>query len=214
MTVHRTKQKTQKAKPLRYAERIARLREHLGLTPAAFATRLGAVGDAQWVKDLEAGKYRMGKRGATPDAFAKLWDESGLDAAGQMTAKPAAEPWPKKVAALRETVRAELRARGLRTIDDGPPPPKPKDTQETKATPAPHRTTQRQKDDGPPPPTGEQYRAYMDLFHYFNRVLFADGLPEVLLSFSRHAKKGGFYAPERWHKDETKTGGSRSIRRR
>jgi DNA-binding transcriptional regulator YiaG len=286
MAVHRTKQKTQKAKPLRYAERIRRLREHLALTPAAFATRLGAVGDAQWVKDLEAGKYRMGKRGATPDAFAKLWDESGLDAAGQMTAKkptapgsgidlrdrvprlcerlgitraqlatrlhadpatidawaagqppgpgggwfaafvglevahrlnvtpppaapagaaPAAEPWPKKVAALRETVRAELRARGLGTIDDGPPPPKPKETQETKAT-APHRTTQRQKDDGPPPPTGEQYRAYMDLFHYFNRVLFADGLPEVLLSFSRHAKKGGFYAPERWHKDETKTG--------
>ena len=207
MAVHRTKQKTQKAKPLRYAERITRLREHLGLTPAAFAARLGAVGDAQWVKDLEAGKYRMGKRGATPDAFAKLWDESGLDAAGQMTAKPAAEPGSKKVAALRETVRAELRARGLGTVDDVPPPPKPKETQETKATPAPtavHRTTQRQKDDGPP--TGEQYTAYLDLFRYFNRALFEDRLPGVLLSFSRHATRGGFYAHDRWHKGERTTG--------
>jgi predicted SprT family Zn-dependent metalloprotease len=47
-------------------------------------------------------------------------------------------------------------------------------------------------------PTREQFDAYRAMFTYFNKVLFADKLPEIVLNFSRHARSYGFFAPERW----------------
>ncbi|MCC6749986.1 MAG: SprT-like domain-containing protein [Deltaproteobacteria bacterium] len=36
------------------------------------------------------------------------------------------------------------------------------------------------------------------MFDYFNRELFANALPAVILNFSRHSRMRGFFAPERW----------------
>jgi predicted SprT family Zn-dependent metalloprotease len=47
-------------------------------------------------------------------------------------------------------------------------------------------------------PTSSQFAAYEAAFGYFNRALFDDALPPVLLNFSRHAKAAGFFAPDRW----------------
>ena len=49
-------------------------------------------------------------------------------------------------------------------------------------------------------PTSAQFHAYEQMFAYFNKNLFAGGLPPVILNFSRHAKALGFFAPERWEK--------------
>jgi hypothetical protein len=55
------------------------------------------------------------------------------------------------------------------------------------------------------PPTEEQFRAYQAIFDHFNRSLFADSLPSVLLNFSRHARSYGFFAPERWESAKQQT---------
>ena len=53
------------------------------------------------------------------------------------------------------------------------------------------------------PPTKEQFTAYERMFVHFNRALFANQLPTVLLNFSRAAKTNGFFAPERWERGKT-----------
>jgi predicted SprT family Zn-dependent metalloprotease len=50
-------------------------------------------------------------------------------------------------------------------------------------------------------PTREQFGAYRAAFQYFNKELFQNRLPEILLNFSRRAKAYGFFAPERWKHD-------------
>lgn len=54
-------------------------------------------------------------------------------------------------------------------------------------------------------PTAEQFTAYQQLYDYFNRALFAGELPSVILNFSRRAHSYGFFAPERWHRGDTRT---------
>jgi predicted SprT family Zn-dependent metalloprotease len=56
-----------------------------------------------------------------------------------------------------------------------------------------------------PIPTPEQFSAYQAMYDYFNRELFDGKLPRVLLNFSRLNKATGFFAPSRWHREETIT---------
>jgi predicted SprT family Zn-dependent metalloprotease len=51
-------------------------------------------------------------------------------------------------------------------------------------------------------PTQLQFAAYQGLFNYFNKELFSEQLPNVLLNFSRKAKTLGFFAPKRWERAE------------
>lgn len=51
-----------------------------------------------------------------------------------------------------------------------------------------------------PSPTNEQFSAYQGMFEHFNRELFDNRLPSVILNFSRKAKANGFFAPQRWEK--------------
>lgn len=55
-------------------------------------------------------------------------------------------------------------------------------------------------------PTAEQFSAYQAAFDYFNRTLFAGQLAPVILNFSRKAKSLGFFAAERWGKQEGEDG--------
>lgn len=54
-------------------------------------------------------------------------------------------------------------------------------------------------------PTTQQFTAYQQMYDYFNRELFGGSLPAVLLNFSRRSRTYGFFAPERWDSDRTKT---------
>lgn len=47
-------------------------------------------------------------------------------------------------------------------------------------------------------PTSEQFSAFQKQFDHFNRALFGNALPAVLLNFSRKANTYGFFAPDRW----------------
>lgn len=198
MPVQRTKQKV-KRKRATVADRVTRLRVHLGLSVATFAKRLEAT--PQMVEAWEAGLEPLPKRGVIAAHYVRLWHEAGLDRPG----RPRSTPPPT------ETIETP---RPVQRTTQGPPPAAKK----TKAaapersidpTPAPvQRTTHPQPlaaPAPPAPPTGEQYGAYLHLFHYFNRMLFEARLPEVMLHFSGSAKNGGFYAPERWQKGEQKT---------
>jgi predicted SprT family Zn-dependent metalloprotease len=49
-------------------------------------------------------------------------------------------------------------------------------------------------------PTRTQFRAYEQMFSYFNQRLFHGELPACLLNFSRKSKTYGFFAPERWER--------------
>lgn len=54
-------------------------------------------------------------------------------------------------------------------------------------------------------PTKEQFASYQSLYTYFNKHLFEGQLPSIILNFSRQANTAGFFAPDRWIKDNTKT---------
>lgn len=54
-------------------------------------------------------------------------------------------------------------------------------------------------------PTREQFTAFQDQFDYFNRALFGNTLPAVLLNFSRKANTYGFFAPDRWKNSDGTT---------
>ena len=48
-------------------------------------------------------------------------------------------------------------------------------------------------------PTAEQYKALEYLFDYFNRELFNDKLPRVLLTLSKHNRANGYFIPKYWN---------------
>lgn len=54
-------------------------------------------------------------------------------------------------------------------------------------------------------PTTEQFNTYQALYDYFNEHLFDGELPGIILNFSRKGGACGFFAPNRWHRGETKT---------
>ena len=54
-------------------------------------------------------------------------------------------------------------------------------------------------------PTTEQFNTYQALYDYFNAHLFDGELPGIILNFSRKGGACGFFAPNRWHRGETKT---------
>jgi SprT-like family len=49
-------------------------------------------------------------------------------------------------------------------------------------------------------PTKEQFGAYEAMAAYFNRALFENALPPVVLGFARRRRMRGHFAPERWGK--------------
>jgi predicted SprT family Zn-dependent metalloprotease len=53
------------------------------------------------------------------------------------------------------------------------------------------------------PPTVEQFGALQRAFDYFNEALFEDRLPACILNLSRKRGAGGFFAAERWEKEES-----------
>ena len=54
-------------------------------------------------------------------------------------------------------------------------------------------------------PTNAQFEAFESAYQYFNEVLFAYELPDVILNLSRKSKAMGFAAPNRWVRaDRTK----------
>lgn len=52
--------------------------------------------------------------------------------------------------------------------------------------------------------TTEQYNALQNTFSYFNETLFANTLPNVMLTFSRHNRALGFFVPNQWTDSDTK----------
>jgi hypothetical protein len=54
-------------------------------------------------------------------------------------------------------------------------------------------------------PTRDQWSAYAAAFDYFNAALFGDALPRCILNFSRRARKGGFFAPLCWEREDGRT---------
>ena len=47
----------------------------------------------------------------------------------------------------------------------------------------------------PTAPTTAQFGAYQAMFDWFNRKLFDDKLPRVILNFSRKRNANGFFLP-------------------
>lgn len=47
-------------------------------------------------------------------------------------------------------------------------------------------------------PTPIQFEAFQRLYDYFNRVLFKNELPDVILNFTRQNQTDGYFAPVRW----------------
>lgn len=47
-------------------------------------------------------------------------------------------------------------------------------------------------------PTPIQFEAFQLLYDYFNRVLFKNELPDVILNFTRQNQTDGYFAPVRW----------------
>ena len=46
--------------------------------------------------------------------------------------------------------------------------------------------------------TTAEYRAFQDAYDFFNRALFSDSLPYVLVTFQRHARARGYFSPYRF----------------
>lgn len=55
-------------------------------------------------------------------------------------------------------------------------------------------------------PTKSQFEAFENAYQYFNKKLFADELPAVILNLSRKSKAMGFVAPFRWKSSKKKAG--------
>ena len=47
--------------------------------------------------------------------------------------------------------------------------------------------------------TKEQYGALQGAFEYYNKALFENKLPNVMLTFSRHKSFVGFFVPRQWY---------------
>lgn len=52
--------------------------------------------------------------------------------------------------------------------------------------------------------TEAQFTAVQNIYQYFNKTLFGDTLNNCLLNFSRKSKAMGFFAPNRWGKENEK----------
>lgn len=52
--------------------------------------------------------------------------------------------------------------------------------------------------------TKEQYGALQAAFDYFNKELFANKLPRIMLTFSRRSRALGFFVPSQWHTEDEK----------
>lgn len=50
--------------------------------------------------------------------------------------------------------------------------------------------------------TTQQYKAFQKAFDFWNRELFNNALPNVILTFSRHKGAVGFFVPNLWHNTE------------
>src|SRR5882762_1004247 len=46
--------------------------------------------------------------------------------------------------------------------------------------------------------TPTEYKAFQDAYDFFNRALFGGSLPSLLITFQRHARARGYFAPERF----------------
>jgi len=55
-------------------------------------------------------------------------------------------------------------------------------------------------------PTKQQFSAFESAYEYFNKVLFSNVLPPVILNLSRKSKAMGFVAPNRWRSADTEPG--------
>lgn len=60
-------------------------------------------------------------------------------------------------------------------------------------------------------PTKSQFEAFENAYQYFNKKLFADELPSVILNLSRKSKAMGFVAPNRWKSSRKKAGTAADI---
>jgi hypothetical protein len=47
--------------------------------------------------------------------------------------------------------------------------------------------------------TLQEYQGFQRAYDFFNRELFADSLPQVLVTLQRHANTRGYFSPERFH---------------
>jgi hypothetical protein len=47
--------------------------------------------------------------------------------------------------------------------------------------------------------TLQEYQGFQRAYDFFNRELFAGGLPQVLVTLQRHANTRGYFSPERFH---------------
>lgn len=61
-----------------------------------------------------------------------------------------------------------------------------------------HKATPMKAKAQPLAPTEAQFKAYQQMFDYFNERLFKGALPHCILNLSRANKALGFFAPERW----------------
>ena len=50
--------------------------------------------------------------------------------------------------------------------------------------------------------TKEQYGALQGAFEYYNKALFENKLPNVMLTFSRHKSCVGFFVPRQWYESD------------
>jgi predicted SprT family Zn-dependent metalloprotease len=55
--------------------------------------------------------------------------------------------------------------------------------------------------------TSTEYKAFQQAYDFFNRELFGDLLPPVLVTFQRHSKTLGYFSPKRF----TERGASKSV---
>jgi hypothetical protein len=47
--------------------------------------------------------------------------------------------------------------------------------------------------------TEHEYRTFQQAYSFFNAELFANSLPDLLVTLQRHAGAKGYFAPERFH---------------
>lgn len=55
-------------------------------------------------------------------------------------------------------------------------------------------------------PTSKQFKAFEDAYKYYNKVLFKNELPDVLLNLSRKSKAMGFAAMNQWRSKKSEKG--------
>ena len=54
-------------------------------------------------------------------------------------------------------------------------------------------------------PTPDQFQAFQQVYDYYNRILFKNELPDVILNFTRQNQTDGYFAPVRWKASPSQT---------